>query len=129
MIPTAPSAARVVYKHFGGNDGFPDISTELMDAVDQADSAQYTAEDIMAPEGWTLLNFIMDPRTGIDRFKEFAISNDQLMTDLMTYCRHNPVDEILTLPDVAERMVKGNLDGVIAKALGRIDRALAESSV
>jgi len=113
--PDAPSAARVVYEHFGGNDGFPEISTELMEAVDQADAAQYTAEDIMAPEKWTLLNFIMDPRTGIDRFKEFAISNDQLMTDLMTYCRHNPVEEILTLPDVSERVATYNYHAEFAE--------------
>ena len=30
----APSAARVVYRHFGGKDGFPNISEELLDAVD-----------------------------------------------------------------------------------------------
>jgi len=102
--PDAPSAARVVYRYFGGRVGLPDISQELMDAVDQADSAQYTREDIMAPEGWTLLNFILDPRTGLEHLKQFHLPHDELMKDMMTYCRHNPIEEILGLPDVVERV-------------------------
>ncbi|MBT6094366.1 MAG: exopolyphosphatase [Rhodospirillaceae bacterium] len=99
----APSAARVIYNHFGGKQGFPDISEELMDAVDQADSAQYSEEDILAPSDWTLLNFLVDPATGLDRAKAFSITNEQFIEDLMTYCRHNPIEEILQLPDVLER--------------------------
>ena len=102
--PTAASAARVVYSHFGGKERFPDISEELMAAVDQADSAQYSEEDILAPSGWTLLNFIMDPRTGLGRFRDFSISNTQLMMDLIVYCRHHSISEILALPDVLERL-------------------------
>ncbi|MDP3886957.1 MAG: exopolyphosphatase, partial [Hydrogenophaga sp.] len=40
----APSAARVVYQHFGGKAAFPRITDALMDAVDKADSAQYTRD-------------------------------------------------------------------------------------
>ena len=99
----APSAARVVYDYFGGREAFPDIPEELMVAVDRADSAQYAIEDILAPEKWSLVNFILDPRTGLSRFHDFAISNDQLMKDMMVYCRHHPVDEILAIPDMEER--------------------------
>jgi nanoRNase/pAp phosphatase (c-di-AMP/oligoRNAs hydrolase) len=102
--PTAPSAARVVFNYFGGRDRFHDVSEELMAAVDQADSAQYTEEDVLAPDRWTLLNFIMDPRTGLGRFRDFTISNYQLMMDLIVYCRHHEIDEILSLPDVEERV-------------------------
>lgn len=69
--PNKPSAARVVYEHFGGKEKFPSIPDELMAAVDQADSADYTEEDIFAPGPWTLLNFILDPRTGLSGFAEF----------------------------------------------------------
>ncbi len=100
----APSAARVVYNHFGGEARFAGISEDMMAAVDKADSAQYSEEDILAPDGWTLLNFIMDPRTGLGRFRTFTISNYQLMMDLVVYCRHHPIDEILRLPDVEERV-------------------------
>ena len=99
----APSAARVVYNHFGGKEKFPNIPDDLMDAVDRADSAQFTEEDILAPEPWTLLNYILDPRTGLSRFEHFEISHEQLMKDMMVYVRHHPVEEILTIPDVEER--------------------------
>lgn len=99
----APSAARVVYNHFGGRDAFPEISLELMAAVDRADTADYTEEDILAPSGWTLLNFLIDPRTGLARVGDFAISNEWLMTDLMGYCRRHGIDEILEIPDIVER--------------------------
>ena len=102
--PDAPSTARVVYGYFGGKDGFPEISEDLLEAVDQADSAQYSEEDILVPEKWTLLNFIIDPRTGLSRAADFSITNDELMNDLMTYCRHNPIEEILGLPDIQERV-------------------------
>lgn len=102
--PKAPSAARVVYKHFGGAEQFPGISEEMMTAVDQADSAQYCRADILAPRGWTLLNFIMDPRTGLGRFRNFTVSNYQLMMELIGYCRTHTIDQILALADVKERL-------------------------
>jgi nanoRNase/pAp phosphatase (c-di-AMP/oligoRNAs hydrolase) len=102
--PDAPSAARVIYEYFGGRERFPEISDDLMRAVDQADSADYALDDILRPEGWTLMNFLMDSRTGLGRFREFRISNYQLMMQLIDACLHlQTVDEILALPDVAER--------------------------
>ena len=104
MDASAPSAARVVYQHFGAKARFPGISDEMMKAVDQADSAHYGRADILAPRGWTLLNFVMDPRTGLGRFRDFRISNYQLMMELIEYCRNHAIDEILALPDVKERV-------------------------
>jgi nanoRNase/pAp phosphatase (c-di-AMP/oligoRNAs hydrolase) len=102
---SAPSAARVVYDHFGGAARFPDISADLMRAVDQADSAAYDIDDVLRPEGWTLLNFLMDSRTGLGRFREFRISNYALMMALIDEVMHaSSVDDILALPDVAERV-------------------------
>ncbi len=102
--PSAPSTAHVVYEHFGGAGGFPLISPDLMREVDRADSADYQIEDILAPDQWTLLNFLLDPRTGLGRYRTFAIPDDQLMIDMMTYCRHTPIDEIMQIPDVEERL-------------------------
>ena len=99
----APSAARVVYNHYGGQAVFSRISDEMMTAVDQADSAQYSREDILEPQGWTLLNYLMDSRTGLGRFRDFRISNYQLMMDLIKYCADHSIDDILALPDVQER--------------------------
>ncbi len=101
--PEAPSAARVVYEYFGGKDTFPSISQEMMSAVDKADSAQYTEEDILNPQGWELLSFMMDARTGLGRFRDFRISNYDLMMDLIDYCRDHSINDILKLPDVQER--------------------------
>jgi nanoRNase/pAp phosphatase (c-di-AMP/oligoRNAs hydrolase) len=102
--PKAPSAARVVYDHFGGATAFPLVSDELMRAVDQADSADYNMTEILDPEGWVLLNFLMDPRTGLGRFHDFGVSNYELMMHLIDYCLSHPVEEVLQLPDVAERV-------------------------
>ena len=102
--PKAPSTARVVYEYYGGRDKFPNVSEEMMEAIDKGDSAQFTNDDILKPGGWALLNYLMDSRTGLGRFREFRVSNYQLMLQLINYCRDHNVDEILKLPDVAERV-------------------------
>ncbi len=101
--PNAPSAARVVYNHFGGKQAFPKITDEMMEAVDKADSAQFNMEEVLHPTNWSLLNFVMDPRTGLGRFRNFSISNYDLMMALIDYCRDHPIEQILELPDVKER--------------------------
>lgn len=100
----APSAARVVYDYYGGKERFPTISDDMMDAVDKSDAAQFSREEILNPEGWVLLNFLMDSRTGLGRFREFRISNYQLMMQLIDYCRDHSIGQILELPDVKERV-------------------------
>jgi nanoRNase/pAp phosphatase (c-di-AMP/oligoRNAs hydrolase) len=105
IIAEAKSAARVVYDHFGGAAAFDKISDELMHAVDQADSAEYSLNDILHPSGWTLLNYLMDSRTGLGRFRDFRISNYQLMMELIDEVLNQAdVDQILLLPDVVERV-------------------------
>lgn len=101
----APSAARVVYDYFGGAERFPDIAPDMMEAVDKADTANFSKEEILNPEGWVLLSFLMDARTGLGRFRDFNISNYQLMMKLIDFCtKHNSIDAILKLPDVKERV-------------------------
>ena len=107
--PKAPSAARVVYEYYGGKSAFPRVSDELMKAVDQADSAQFTMEEVINPSGWALLNFIMDSRTGLGRFRSFRTSNYKLMMELIELCRDRPIEEILKHPDVKERVDLMNL--------------------
>jgi nanoRNase/pAp phosphatase (c-di-AMP/oligoRNAs hydrolase) len=98
----APSAARVVYDYYGGKERFGDIDN-IMQGVDKADSAQFSADDILNPTGWDLLSFIMDARTGLGRYRDYKISNYQLMEDLVDHCATMTVDEIMQLPDVVER--------------------------
>lgn len=102
--PHARSAARVVYDYYGGKKAFPRISDELIEAVDKGDSADFTLEEILDPKGWVLLHFLMDARTGLGRFREFRISNYDLMMELIDYCLEHSIDEILELPDVKERV-------------------------
>ncbi len=104
ILPEAPSAARVVYDYYGGRARFPRVSADLMNAVDKADSAQFSRDEILNPEGWVLMNFLMDARTGLGRFRDFTISNYQLMMKLIDTCREHDIDEILRLPDVVERV-------------------------
>lgn len=102
--PNAPSAARVVYNYYGGKEKFPNVSDDMMIAVDKADSAQFNIDDVLDPNGWELLSFLMDARTGLGRFRTFRVSNYDLMMDLIDYCRNHTIDEILALPDVKERV-------------------------
>ena len=104
ILPEVPSAARVVWQHYGGHDAFPASWDEMMDAVDKGDSAQFNKEEVLNAEGWVLLNFLMDARTGLGRFREFRISNYDLMMDLINYCKNHNIDQILALPDVKERV-------------------------
>ncbi len=103
IIPDAPSAARVVYDYYGGKEKLPNVSELMMAAVDKADAAQFSVDEILHPEGWELLSFIMDSRTGLGRFRDFRISNYQLMMDLIDYCIDHDIEEIMQLPDVVER--------------------------
>ncbi|MDX2322393.1 MAG: exopolyphosphatase [Moritella sp.] len=100
----APSAARVVWDYYGGLDTFPAQWTEMMAAVDKGDSAQFNRDEVLDAKDWNLLNFLMDARTGLGRFREFRISNYALMMDLIDYCKDHGIEEILTLPDVKERI-------------------------
>ncbi|MCR4716808.1 MAG: exopolyphosphatase [Lachnospiraceae bacterium] len=102
--PDAPSAARVVYNYYGGAKNLPRITDEIMEAVDKADSAQFTMEDILNPQGWVLLSYLMDARTGLGRFRNFRVSNYELMMNLIDYCVEHPIQDILKLPDVKERV-------------------------
>ncbi|MDN3611473.1 exopolyphosphatase [Vibrio ostreicida] len=102
--PDAPSAARVVWEHYGGGKVFPDHWLGMMEAVDKGDSAQFTRDEVLDSTGWNLLNFLMDARTGLGRFREFRISNYNLMMDLIDYCKTHSIDDILRHPDVKERI-------------------------
>ncbi|MFG0607064.1 exopolyphosphatase [Vibrio mimicus] len=102
--PNAPSAARVVWDYYGGEKTFPFEWLEMMDAVDKGDSAQFSRDEVLDSTGWNLLNFLMDARTGLGRFRNFRISNYNLMMALIDHCSYASIDEILHLPDVRERV-------------------------
>jgi nanoRNase/pAp phosphatase (c-di-AMP/oligoRNAs hydrolase) len=100
---TSPSAAHIIYDYYGGRKKFPRYD-DMLAAVDKVDSADLTREEILNPQDWVLLGFIMDPRTGLGRFHDFQISNYQLMEKLIDWCREKSIKEIMALPDIAERV-------------------------
>jgi len=104
MSRLAPSCARVIYDFLGGPARFPDHWNPMMEAVDKVDSASLTKIEIEAPSDWILIGYIMDPRTGLGRFRHFRISNYQLMMEMIEFCRTMTAAEILRQPDVKERV-------------------------
>ncbi|MBQ9119006.1 MAG: exopolyphosphatase [Lachnospiraceae bacterium] len=102
-----PSCARIIYEYYGGRERFPQFD-DMMIAVDKVDSGNLTIDEVMNPQGWILVGFLMDPRTGLGRWRQFTISNYQLMEKLMEACRTMSTEEILALPDVQERIAVYN---------------------
>jgi len=98
-----PSCARIIYEYYGGKERFPQYD-EIMVAVDKVDSGNLTYDEIMNPTGWILIGFLMDPRTGLGRWRQFTISNYQLMEKLLVACSRNSTEEILGMSDVQERI-------------------------
>ncbi len=99
----APSAARIIYEYYGGDEKLLHFK-EMVEACDKVDSGNLTKEEILDPKDWILLGFLMDPRTGLGRFREFSIPNYKLMEILMQECRTKKIDEIMKLSDVQERV-------------------------
>jgi nanoRNase/pAp phosphatase (c-di-AMP/oligoRNAs hydrolase) len=120
IVAGAKSAARVVYNHFGGAETFKLVGEDIMSAVDKADAADFTREDILEPQGWDYISFLMDPRTGLGRFRDFRISNYQLMMQLIDDITTKSIEEILETPDVSERveLYRSHADAAIDQ-LGR----------
>ena len=98
-----PSCARIIYEYYGGRERFPQFD-DMMVAVDKVDSGNLTIDEIQNPTGWILIGFLMDPRTGLGRWRNFTVPNYRLMEILMHCCRNMTTDQILALPDVVERI-------------------------
>lgn len=97
------SAARVIYDYYDVGNKLPHFS-QMITSVDKVDSGRLTADEINNPTGWILLGFIMDPRTGLGRFRNFTVSNYDLMVKLLDCCATMDIEEILAMPDVQERI-------------------------
>ncbi len=127
MSRVAPSCARVVYDFLGGPSRFASHWNPMMEAVDKVDSANLTRDEIENPTGWVLIGYIMDPRTGLGRFRDFRISNYQLMLDMIEYCRTMTAEDILALPDVKERVeCYFEQDALFKEMLGRCTKMVGD---
>ncbi|MCL2055760.1 MAG: exopolyphosphatase [Oscillospiraceae bacterium] len=116
------SAARVIYEYYGGIEKLPHFET-MVKAVDKVDSAKLTSDEVLNPRDWILLGFIMDPRTGLGRFRNFRISNYELMEELIDACRSQTIEEIMENPDVKERAaLYFEQDGLFREMLQKYSR-------
>jgi nanoRNase/pAp phosphatase (c-di-AMP/oligoRNAs hydrolase) len=102
LTKKAPSCAHVVYDYYGPEK--LGKFTEMIKYVDKMDSADLTIDEIANPSGWILLGFITDPRTGLGRIRNFTISNFELMKKLAKATFTKPIEEILAMDDVKERI-------------------------
>ncbi|MDR1929222.1 MAG: exopolyphosphatase [Treponema sp.] len=122
----APSCARVIYEYYGGGEKLGRFE-EMIGYVDRVDSGNLTRDEILNPSGWILLGFLMDSRTGLGRFRNFTISNYDLMRLLTRACIDKNIDEILALRDVKERIDKYHEETELYKEMVR-GRARIEGS-
>jgi hypothetical protein len=102
----APSAARVVYNYYvekGEGEKLKKFDA-LLESVDKSDSANLTMGEVTNPTGWILLSYVMDPRTGLAYHHNYRISNRELMMQLVDWIATKPVDEIIEIPDIKERI-------------------------
>ena len=105
-ISHAASTAQVIWDYYGGKETFGKRFLPMMRAVNIADSGAFLQEEVLFPEGWILLSFIMDSRTGLGLYKDYTISNYQLMMNMIEYCRTMSAEEIITQQDVQERVTR-----------------------
>lgn len=105
---SAPSCARVIWDYYGGSARFPASYVPLLEAVDKVDSGRLSKDEIDNPTGWVLLGYIMDPRTGLGRYRDYRIGNYELMMNMIDYCAGKTAEEILAMPDVVERIKRYN---------------------
>ena len=103
--PVAKSATRVIYEYFGGADKFPKEWGEMLDCVDRADSGNVTVDEIQNPKGWLMLNYLLDPRTGLGRYdSRFRLSNFDFMRYVIDIIQStSDIEEILDAPDIKIR--------------------------
>ena len=105
-VRAAPSAAQVIWDYYGGSNTFDKRLIPLLEATNKTDSGNLTKDEILNPEDWIILSFIMDPRTGLGRFKDYRISNHQLMMDMIQHCRTMTASQIIENYDVQERIMR-----------------------
>lgn len=115
----APSAAQVVWDYYGGVETFGEHFLPLLEAINKYDSANLTLDEILLAEDWIMIAFIIDPRTGLSKFTDFRISNEEFVLDMIQYCRTKTVDEILQIPDVQERAQRYNEQQILFKDMLR----------
>jgi len=95
LYRVAPSAAQLVWEYYGEDPRF----TELVRETNRFDSAQLNEDDVLQPQGYVLLGFTLDPRTGLGDEEEFFRRS-------LEWLREKDVREVLLEPQVRERIIR-----------------------
>jgi nanoRNase/pAp phosphatase (c-di-AMP/oligoRNAs hydrolase) len=98
------STARVIYDYYGGKEKIPNLLGIVVTSADKASGARYTVEEVLNPRDWDLLSFVLDPQTGLGRFKDFQVSTNDLIKILSRLCSTEDIEDILARPAVKERV-------------------------
>jgi nanoRNase/pAp phosphatase (c-di-AMP/oligoRNAs hydrolase) len=96
VFAEAPSAARLVYDYYGGEEAMPQLA-DLVYETDRLDSAQLTPDDVLSPAGYIKLGFTIDGRTGLGTFERYFLHLVDLLKAGM------PIEEVLEDPQVKRR--------------------------
>ncbi len=92
----APSTSRLVFEYYRPAQPALDRFADFLREVDRFDSADLRLEDVTAPQGFILIGFTMDPRTGLGDFRDYFHQLRQAIGS-------KPLAEVLALPEVRER--------------------------
>ncbi|HEY5908702.1 MAG TPA: exopolyphosphatase, partial [Vicinamibacteria bacterium] len=93
----APSAARVVFEYYIEKNPFLKKYETFVAETDRLDAAQLTLDDVLDPQGYILLGYTLDPRTGLGAYQDY-------FKKLVQWLHNKPVEEIMELPEVHERV-------------------------
>lgn len=103
-VQPAPSCARLLWDHLGGEDHFGSVTGEMLRYVDKVESGDLNLTEILHPGGWVLLGFLLDPCTGLAGGKGFSTPHAQCLETLVHLVGSIPVAEILQQRDMAQRV-------------------------
>jgi hypothetical protein len=92
----APSAARLVFEYYGGLTTMGEFE-ELVHETDRFDSADLDLDDILDPQGYILLGFTLDTRSGLGRTAEYFMTVHELLSG------GTAIAQVLEHPEVEER--------------------------
>ncbi len=107
----APSAALLVWEHFGKDPRF----ASLVEETNRLDSAQLTEDDVLRPQDYILLGYTIDSRTGLGAFEVY-------FRQCVEWVKTLPIAEVLEQPMVADRVQR------LQKEDRNFRQALLESS-
>ena len=91
----APSAARVVFDHYQAKEF--ERYESMVEETDRLDSANLNLADIVNPQGWILVGYTLDSRTGLGAFRDYFLH-------LLDLVEAFPLDDLLEDDEVKLRV-------------------------